>query len=108
MWSPASINLRDLAIGINMLGIVACDASSIIATSNFTLDIESSAADEFVVRITSLVSTISRMILFSTLFISSCNSSISWLHSIHFAINFIFSGLTPRLLFPFEALFNIS
>ena len=59
LWSPASMNLRALAIGIKMLGIVACEASSMITTSKFTLAIDSKAEEEFVARITSLLLTIS-------------------------------------------------
>ena len=54
MWSPARMNLWALAIGIKTLGIVACEASSIIATSNLTFEMDSRAADELVARIDEL------------------------------------------------------
>lgn len=38
LWSPIRTNFPALLMGINTLGIVACDASSIIAISNLILD----------------------------------------------------------------------
>jgi len=52
LWSPASINLSALLIGIKTLGIVACAASSIIAISKLVSCRIFDAAEEFVVKIT--------------------------------------------------------
>ena len=90
------MNFFDLLMGINTLGIVACVASSIIATSNLIFEISSSAAEEFVDIITSLFVIMSFIMLFSYLSISKYNLFTLLFCSSHFAIEFITSELTPR------------
>ena len=78
LWSPAKMNLRALAIGINTLGMVACEASSTITTSNLVCEMLSRAADEFVDKMTSLNEIFAEKItLLSTAFIQMGHDSVS-------------------------------